>query len=781
LVTLGIGGAAGRALALMSTTTEPRLLAAAPGASPDACVLDDPQHTARFTSWSVDPAGRRVGMSALRLSGITCAACALPIEQALRQVDGVIDVSVNAAAQRAAVRWDATRTRPSALIDAVRRAGYGADPDTAASARMQRLRESRRALWRLFVAAFCAMQVMMLATPAYVSASGGIEPDLQQLLNWGGWVMSLPVLTFSAAPFFQGAWRALRLRHIGMDVPVAIGIAVSFIASSGAAFDPHGAFGSEVYFDSLTMFVALLLGGRFLELGARHRAAEGLENALGVLPEAATRLLADGASERVSIARLLAGDRVRVAVGEAFPADGRVLEGTTAANEALLTGESRAQPKVCGSDVVAGSVNLEAPVVMQVLRVGADTRHDAIVALMREAQSQRPASARWADRWAAPFLWTVLLLAAGAAAVWSVIDPSRAVWVAVSVLIVTCPCALSLATPSALLAAAGSLARRGVLLRRLDGLETMAGCTRLFIDKTGTLTEDRPRYSGLERLPAAAAMSDAELLAAAVSLAAWSRHPLALSLCESQPQAAPATVAWQSVREEPGAGIEALDAQGRCWRLGSAAWLGAADVTALDGHDEAAGPASWFGPVGEPLLRLNFDEAVRADVPQALAALRAEGLSITLLSGDAPARVERMAKRLGMASVIGGASPEAKLAAVRAAQAAGETVAMLGDGINDAPVLAQADVSLAMGAGALLARAQADAVLLADRLADVVELRRLSRRCVRVIRQNIAWAAAYNATCVPLALAGLLPPWAAGLGMALSSLFVVCNALRLRR
>lgn len=747
-----------------------------------AALLDDPEQTARFTSWSVDDSGRRIGVSALRLSGITCAACALPIERALRSVDGVIEASVSAAAQRAAVRWDAARTTPSALIDAVRRAGYGAEPDTAASARVQRLRESRRALWRLFVAAFCAMQVMMLATPAYVSAPGGIEPDLLQLLNWGSWVMSLPVLMFSAAPFFQGAWRSVRLRHIGMDVPVAIGIAVSFIASSGAAFDPNGAFGSAVYFDSLSMFVALLLGGRFLELRARHRAAEGLENALGTLPEAATRLLADGSSERVSLARLVVGDRVRVAVGEAFPADGRLLEGTTAVNEALLTGESRPQRKDSGADVVAGSVNLEAPVVMQVLRVGADTRHNAIVALMREAQSQRPASARWADRWAAPFLWTVLLLAAGAAAVWSVIDPGRAVWVSVSVLIVTCPCALSLATPSALLAAAGSLARRGVLLRRLDALETMAGCTRLFIDKTGTLTEDRPRYSGFARLPAAARMNDAELLASAVSLAAWSRHPLAQALCESQPQVAPATAAWQSVREEPGAGIEAQDAQGRRWRLGSAAWVGATDASETTDHDdEAAGPASWFGPLGEPLLRLNFDEALRADVPQALAALQAEGLRVTLLSGDAPARVERMAKLLGLTGAIGGASPEAKLAAVRAAQAAGETVAMLGDGINDAPVLVQADLSLAMGSGALLARSHADAVLLADRLADVVELRRLSRRGVRVIRQNIAWAAAYNATCVPLALAGWLPAWIAGLGMALSSLFVVCNALRLRR
>jgi len=762
----------------MYSATDPQHPSARPRDGVDASLLDEPEQAARFTSWATDAAGRRIGLSALRLSGITCAACAQPIERSLRAVDGVIEVSVDAAAQRAAVRWDAARTRPSALIEAVRRAGYDAVPDTAADARMQRLRDSRRALWRLFVAAFCAMQVMMLATPAYVSGPGGIEPDLLHLLNWGSWVMSMPVLTFSAAPFFKGAWRSLRGGHIGMDVPVALGIAVSFIASSGAAFDPHGAFGSAVYFDSLTMFVALLLGGRYLELRSRHRAAEALENALGALPEAATRLLADGSTERVSLARLRRGDRVRVALGEAFPADGRLLEGTTAVNEAMLTGESRAQHKACGSDVVAGSINLEAPVLMQVLRTGADTRHEAIVSLMREAQSQRPASARWADRWAAPFLWTVLLLAAGAAAVWSVIDPSRAVWVVVSVLTVTCPCALSLATPSALLAAASTLARRGVLLRRLDALEAMALCSHLFIDKTGTLTEDRVRFGHCERLPGASSMSQPELLARAASLAAWSRHPLALALCERL--APKAAASWHHVREEPGAGIEARDAQGGRWRLGSAAWVGHIGAVAEPRVDDALGPVAWFGPVGEPLLGLYFEETVRADVPQALAALRAEGLQITMLSGDTPARVQHMAHTLSL-TAVGGASPEMKLTAVRAAQARGERVAMLGDGINDAPVLAQADVSLAMGAGALLARSQADAVLLADRLADVVELRRLSGRCVRVIRQNIAWAAGYNALCVPLALAGLLPPWAAGIGMAGSSLFVVCNALRLRR
>lgn len=767
----------------MSTTTSPRRPFPPAHSAPAVSVLDEPEQTARFTRWLVAPgdaAELRIGVSSLQVSGITCAACAAPIEQALRAVDGVLEASVNAAAMRVSVRWDAARTRPSALVAAIRGAGYDALPDTAAAARESRRVQSRQALWQLFVAAFCAMQVMMLATPAYVAAPGEITPDLQRLLNWGGWVMTLPVMVFSARPFFAGAWKALRAGRIGMDVPVALGIAVAFVASTGAAFDPQGPFGSAVYFDSLTMFVMLLLTGRALELRARHRAAEAFEEALGALPETATRVLTDGRTECVGLARLCVGDRVRVAVGEAFPADGHVLEGCTAANEALLTGESSPQRKAEGDEVVAGSVNLEAPVLVQVWRTGADTRHEAIVALMREAQTQRPASARWADRWAAPFLWTVLLLAGGAAAAWSVIDPSRALWVAVSVLIVTCPCALSLATPSALLAAANALACRGVLMRRLEALEGMAGCTRLFVDKTGTLTEDRPCYSGCEFEPGATGDEHGLLLQAA-SLASWSRHPLAQALAEARPAAA-AACAWQALREAPGAGIEGQDPQGRRWRLGRASWVADARVADAPVPDDAdPGLCTWFGPVGHPRLALRFDEALRPGVAAALAALQADGVRVTLLSGDAPHRVQRMAAELGLDAAIGGATPEDKLAALRAAQAAGETVAMLGDGLNDAPVLAQADVSLAMGAGALLARGQADAVLLADRIGDVLLLRQLSRRCLRVIRQNIGWAAAYNAVCVPLALAGMLPPWAAGLGMATSSLFVVGNALRLRR
>lgn len=386
----------------------------------------------------------RPAESTLCLSGMYCAACGGIIEQALLGIDGVVGADVNAGTQRALVRFDAARAQLPDLLSAVRRAGYGAVPDIAIAARSQRRDEHRAALWRLFVAGFCAMQVMMLATPLYLAAPGTIEPDMRQLLDWGAWVMSVPVVVFAAGPFFGGAWRALRRGRIGMDLPVAIGIGVTFIASTGAAFDPDGPFGREVYFDSLTMFVSFLLLGRYLELRLRHRAAVALESSLDALPESAMRLRDDGTAERVAVDQLVAGDRVRVPIGEAFAADGVLVDGETRAGEALLTGESEPVHKPAGAAVVAGSVNLGAPVTMLVQRAGSQTRYAAIVDLMRAASLLRPASARWADRWAASFLWTVLALAAAAAAIWSVVDPARAVWVAVSVLIVTCPCALSL-------------------------------------------------------------------------------------------------------------------------------------------------------------------------------------------------------------------------------------------------------------------------------------------------------------------------------------------------
>lgn len=702
--------------------------------------------------------------TSLQLAGLHCAACAGLIEQALMGVDGVQQARVSAAARRATVAWDPARTRPSAMIAAVRAAGYDAAPDAAAPGRAMRRAEQRAALWRLFVAGFCAMQVMMFATPSYVAGAGELAPDLRQLLNWGSWVLTLPVVLFAAGPFFAAAWQGLRRGRIVMDLPVAIGVIVTFVASTGATFTPGGAFGTEVYFDSLTMFVSFLLGGRFVEMRARHRAAAALEDSLARAPEHAQRLRDDGSTEEVEAAALVPGDRVRVALGAAFPADGHVVDGRTEADEALLTGESTPVAKVRGDAVVAGSTNVGSPVTVRVERAGADTRYEAIVAMMRGALSQRPALARAVDRLAGPFLLVVLLLAAAAAAVWSVIEPSRALEVAVAVLIVTCPCAISLAAPATLVAAAGALARRGVLVQRLDALEALATTRHFFFDKTGTLTEERATLR--ERRVLVDGL-DAE--ARAASLAAWSRHPLSQALAAALPASAHV---WHEVAELPARGVAARDTEGVEWRLGTAAWA--------CGHDGGEHQV-WLARGGVAVAAFAFDETLRAGAAETVAALRGEGCTVELLSGDAPARAERLAARLGVDRVRGGATPEAKLDAIAAAQAAGASVAMVGDGVNDGPVLARADVSVAMGQGALVARAQADAVVVSNRPADIVAARRTAQRALRIVRQNLAWAAVYNAACIPLALAGWLPPWAAGLGMATSSLAVVLNALRAGR
>ncbi len=728
-----------------------------------------------------DAARRPVAEATLRLGGLDCGACALAIGDALRSVAGVHDVTVNAAAPCATVRFDPAITGPSALVEAVMRAGYAAAPDTTANARAMRRTESRALLWRLFVAGFCAMQVMMLATPAYVSAPGALAPDLAALLQRAAWVLTLPVMLFSAGPFFRAAWRSLKARQPAMDVPVALGIGAAFVAGTAATFAPQGGLGRTSYLDSLAMFVAFLLLGRWAEMRLRHRSEQALERSASLLPDEVTTLDEHGAARRHARADLRVGDRLRVAAGEALAADGTVLEGDTDVDEALLSGESSPVARHPGDAVVAGSLNLLAPIVVHVERVGADTRCEAIVALMRAARARRPALLAQADRWATPFTLAVLLLAAGAAAAWRVVDPSRAIEVFVAVLVVTCPCALSLAAPTALLAAAGAMGRRGLLVRRLDAVERLAGFRHLFIDKTGTLTDATLRCVATTAAPGLAAGERARALAMAAALGGQSRHPVARAL-QGLPHDATGLPALGEVREFAGRGLQAVDAQGALWRLGAPEWaLGTRDPLSDGLARDAAGPRAALARAGHGVLLFQLDEHAREGAAHALQALRDDGVALHLVSGDARAATRRLADRLGVDDAHGGCSPEDKLARLEALQAGGAAVAMLGDGVNDAPVLGHAGLAIAMGDGAAVVHAQADAVLLSGKLEDLVAARALARRALRVVRQNLAWAAAYNAACVPLALAGWLPPWAAGLGMAASSAVVVGNAMRLSR
>lgn len=742
----------------------------------DFRVLDDPLEQRDFTEVR-EEGGRTICESTLVVQGMYCAACADTVEAALAGHGGVLEAQVHAATRRLTLRWDPARTRLSELAEAVGRVGYRLLPMQQAFAVSERTRETRRALWRLFVAGFCMMQVMMYTWPEYVTEPGQIPADLLQLLRWASWVLSLPVLLFASGPFFGSAWRDLRQGRVGMDVPVSLGILITFVVSTLATFDPTGPWGHDIWYDSLTMFVFFLLGGRYLEHKLRDRTAGALDALMNRLPEVVQRERADGTLEAVSLKRLQAGDVVHVQAGQAFPGDGEVLSEAATVDEALLTGESHPVTRRRGETVVAGSHNLGGTVRVRLQRVGRETRFAQIVALMEQASTDKPRLARLADRVAAPFLVAVLLAAGLAGLYWWQFDPSRALAVAVAVLIVTCPCALSLATPAAMLAAAGGLARRGILTRRLQAFEALAAVDTVVFDKTGTLTQDRVVVRDVLTRPG---VSRAQALAAAWPLARASLHPVSRALVAAAGAEADAP-AWE-VRETPGRGLTAQGPDGRTWRLGSAAHCGLDEAALIAaGRAPADVPCAYLCDEQGWLATFVLDEGVRPEAREAIERLRALGLEVRLLSGDRLGAAQRVARPLAIEHVVAGASPEDKLATLRRWQAEGRRVAMVGDGLNDGPVLAAADVSFALGHGAPLTQTRADLVVQSGRLTDIVRTVELARATLRVVRQNLAWAAGYNALAVPLAVAGFMPPWAAGLGMAASSLLVIGNALRLGR
>lgn len=740
-------------------------------------VLDDPVEQREFTEYS-EADGRNMAESVLMVQGMYCAACADTVESALQHRPGVERAQVHAATRRLNLRWDPALTTMSALAQAVGATGYRLLPLQQALSISERLRETRQALWRLFVAGFCAMQVMMYAWPAYITEPGEIPADIDQLLRWASWVLSLPVVFFASGPFFTSAWRDLRHGRIGMDTPVSVGILVTFLASSAATFDPTGPWGYEVWFDSLTMFVFFLLGGRYLEHKARDRTAGALDSLMNRLPEVCERQTADGAFEPVSIRRLLVADVVRVQAGQAFPGDGELLSPCATVDEALLTGESRPVTREQGEAVVAGSYNLGGPVLVRVDRLGRDTRFAQIVSLMEKASTEKPRLAVLADRIAAPFLAAVLVAAAIAGFYWWQIDHTKALAVAVAVLIVTCPCALSLATPAGMLATAGALARRGILVRRLQAFEALAGITAVVFDKTGTLTHDRLTLGAVKTRDG---VTPAAALQLAGALAGGSLHPVSRALVAAAGAAGPGspTPTLNNLVELAGQGMEAQRSNGESIRLGSAAFCGvpAAQAGGLD--DDA--PRAWLADGRGWLATFELAEGLREDARDAVTALRDLGVTTWLLSGDRESAAQRVALAVGVDHVIAQASPERKLAELVALQQQGHKLAMVGDGLNDGPVLARADTSFALGHAAPLAQAQSDFVIQGGQVMHVVQSLRQARATMRIVRQNLAWAAVYNLVSVPLALLGYMPPWLAGLGMAGSSLLVIGNALRLSR
>ncbi|URF02866.1 heavy metal translocating P-type ATPase [Cupriavidus campinensis] len=748
-------------------------------AEPVWAAYDTPELRQQF----VRPLGDGKAEVTLAPEGIRCAACAWLIEQRLGQLPGVELAVANVATRRVVVRWRESQQSVSALLGALADIGYMAWPFEVSRSDRQDRRERRGLLMRMAVAMLGMMQVMMYAWPIYTHEAT-IDPGQLQLMRWASFALTLPVVFYSASPIFAGAWRSLRQRAMGMDVPVAIGVAAGFLASAVATVRGVG----EVYFDSVTMFVAFLLLARYLELRVRQASRSGAEMLARQLPATCERLTEGGTVERVPVARLGAGDRIRVKAGEIVPVDGVVLAGISELDESMLTGEARPVRRSIGDAVLAGCFNTASPLEVRVGRIGANTRLAEIVAVLDRALVEKPRLALLADRVAGWFVGALLAMAAVTGVVWAGwIDPSRALLVTVAVLVVSCPCALSLATPAALAAAGASLSRRGVLLTRSHAIETLARVTDIVLDKTGTLTEGRFAVVLTE---ATGRLEADACLAIAAAMEQGGEHPIARAFrdaCASSSGLVQPSV--DDLHNAPGQGVEAF-IDGRRMRLGrrdfaaalaleAGVWVGDDAVIGASGNPHRGATEVWLGASEGLLARFCLSDVARAQTPALLDALDLLGVRTHLISGDNVEAVRWWADYFGMETAQGAVTPEGKRAYVAALQRDGAVVLAVGDGINDAPVLAQAQVSIAIGSGAPLAQAGADAVLTHGGVAEIASAIAAARRTRRVVRQNLGWAFLYNIVAIPLAATGLVTAWMAGIGMSASSLLVVANAWRL--
>jgi len=702
----------------------------------------------------------------LILEGISCAACGWLIEKHLRQMPAVAEAGLNLSNHRLHVRWADGQLPLSGLLAELRRIGYAAHPYRPDKAAEQLAEENRRSLRQLGVAGMLWFQAMMATMATWPEFNIDLSAEMHEILRWVAMFLTTPIVFYSCQPFFRGALRDLRTRHLTMDVSVSLAIGGAYLAGIWTAITGKG----DLYFDAVGMFALFLLAGRYLERRARERTAAATAQLVNLLPASCLRLDEAGNSQRILLSELRIGDRVLVPPGAVLPADGLILAGQSSVDESLLTGEYLPQPRQAGDSVTGGTLNVEGPLTLQVQALGDDSRLSAIVRLLERAQADKPRLAQLADSAAQWFLLVLLALAAVVGLFWWQHDASRAFWVVLSMLVATCPCALSLATPTALTAATGSLHKLGLLLTRGHVLEGLKRIDTVIFDKTGTLTEGRLTLRAVQPL---GELDGERSLALAAALENRSEHPIARAFGRA-PQPA------EAVESHPGLGLEGV-VDGQRLRIGQAAF-----VCALSGQPAPTMPnehGQWLllGDARGPLAWLVLDDRLRDDAPALLQACRERGWRTLLLSGDSSPMVQSVAAELGIDEVHGGLRPDDKLAILRQLHGEGRHVLMLGDGVNDVPVLAAADISVAMGSATDLAKTSADAVLLSNRLDSLVQAFVLARRTRRVIVENLVWAGLYNGLMLPFAALGWITPAWAAIGMSVSSLTVVLNALRLTR
>jgi len=698
--------------------------------------------------------------------GMRCVNCANAIRKGVAALPGVQQVGVNLTTARVTVSWNPAQSRLATILDAVRRLGFAPVPLSGAAASGAQQAERRRLLKQLGLAGLAATQMSMYTVGLYAGALSGIDPWLEKLLRVTAMLISVPVVFYSGAPFLQGAWRDLRRRTLGMDVPVAAALVLAFVASVVNTLRGSG----QVYFDSVAMFIFFLLTGRYLEMNVRRGSLDAGEALARSLPTQVTRLTAGGGSERIPLEQVAVGDRLVVALGAVIPVDCVLESAATLFDESLLTGEAAPVTRATGATLPGGAINLGAACTVRASRDASRSTLASMAALIERAQSERPPQALAADRAASQFVLWIVLLSVLVAAFWLWFDPARAFPATLAVLVVTCPCALSLATPVAIAAATTRLARRGVLTTRANALERLAVVDTVVLDKTGTLTTAQMRMNNLRCL---GLMPRERCLAIAASLEQYSAHPLAAAFTAATGARLPVS----ALVETPGQGLEGR-IDNTTWRIGRREYVAELCGAGVELQPVVgdADDSVWLGSAGGFSAAFELTDTLRGDAQQAVAALRALGLQVVVASGDRHSTVRHIATELGIARATGRMDPRAKLELIRDLQRDGHRVLMVGDGINDGPVLAAAHASCAMGAGAALAHAAADLLLMNESLGAVAAAIDTARGTSRLVRANLRWALGYNLVAVPLAAAGLVSPWLAALGMSASSLFVVARA-----
>lgn len=727
---------------------------------------DDEQLQQQFTRQTDD------GLRSITLSieGMTCSACAWLIEQHLRRVKGLVNVHVNATTERVQVQWQPQQVALSHILKAIAELGYRALPFQSATQEQEFKKRRRYYVTRLGIAGLATMQVMMLAIGLYFGVVSDLDPQLRQFMWWISLFMATPVLLFSAQPFYVSAIRSIQAGRPNMDVPVTVALLSAYGASAYATVINRG----EVYFESVAMFTFFLLVGRYFELLARQKAVSAAANLVKLIPAVAQREDPAGQVQSIAVSQLKIGDIIHVLPGATIPADGELLSSHTAVNESILTGESRLIEKHQHELMLAGSLNKTQPIRIRVSATQQQTVLASIIELQDLALSRKPKLARVAERMASKFVVRILMLAAATFLIWTVIDPTEAFWVTLSVLVATCPCALALAAPTAVTGAIHKLNKTGVLLRNADVLQILPEVRTIFVDKTGTLTTgefslQQTHYYKPEHQPLADAITQ--------QLERTSNHPLALPLQQLTELQARVT----NITADAGLGLAGVwhsETETTCpVRLGSLRYI-----------------QQWH-PNFKPLLptaqvflatpqtvmaEYAVGDAIRTDTRATIAQLQQAGLNVVMLTGDKLSFAEQVAKQLGITEVHANCLPADKLAILSAAQTEAP-VAMIGDGLNDGPVLAQADVSITFGHAADLARTAADVILLRNQFSALTQFRTVTQQARRILRQNIAWALVYNIGILPIAMAGFVTPYIAAIGMSVSSLVVLLNSLRLYR